>query len=116
MMNNLLRRAIDRLGGARQPPRRSVLFLHHSYYHFYYLARALRARGWDALTVSIEAPDGPNAGFYHGEDVNLHDPDPAVLARKTYRFLQENHSRFRLFNFAGDGHLAFFPVYFVVDE
>ena len=29
---------------------RSVLFLHHSYYNFFYLAAALRRRGWDAVS------------------------------------------------------------------
>jgi len=38
--------------------RRSVLFLHHSYYHFYYLAKALRRRGWDAVTVNLEMSGG----------------------------------------------------------
>lgn len=32
--------------------KRSVVFLHNSYYHFYYLAQALRRRGWDAVTVT----------------------------------------------------------------
>src|SRR5438105_4953404 len=57
-----------------QETRRSVVFLNNSYYHFYYLAQALRRRGWDAVTVSLEAPDGPQSYFYHGEDVNLYSP------------------------------------------
>ena len=52
--------------------RRSVVFLHHSYYHFYYLALALRKRGWDAVTGSLENPPGPNYHFYHGADINLY--------------------------------------------
>src|SRR5437867_11446411 len=53
--------------GARSPrANRSVVFLHNSYYHFYYLAQALRRRGWDAITVSLEDPHGPQALYYHG--------------------------------------------------
>src|SRR4051812_46959060 len=74
--------------------RRSVLFLHNSYYHFYYLARALRARGWDALTLSIENPAGPNANYYHGEDLNLYHPDPDELKRKVAAFYPEAVRRF----------------------
>ena len=78
-----IRRAIRRM--LREQPRargaagshvRSVLFLRNSYYHFYYLAEALRRRGWDALTVSTDDPEGPHANYYHGEDVNLWDADP----------------------------------------
>lgn len=64
----LVRRSLH---GKRSEKGRNVVFLHNSYYHFYYLAQALRRRGWDALTVSLEDPNGPHANYYHGEDVNL---------------------------------------------
>src|SRR5215467_7308132 len=66
------RRRVRRISRAVTPAKkRNVLFLHNSYYHFYYLARALRRRGWDAIVVSLEDLNGPNARYYHAEDVNL---------------------------------------------
>ena len=96
--------------------RRSVVFLHHSYYHFFYLARALRERGWDAVTVSLEPPDSPHAIYYHGEDINLFSPDPKRFQRNIRRFFHQALGRFELLHFAGDGHLSFFPNQFSADE
>ncbi len=97
-------------GGAGGPRARSVLFLRNSYYHFYYLAEALRRRGWDALTVSTEDPDGPHAKYYHGEDVNLWDPDPKRFRRNIEEFYWGALDRFALLHLAGDGLLTFFPI------
>lgn len=88
---------------------RSVVFLHHSYYHFLHLAEALRARGWDALCVSVESPDSPNAPFYHGEDVNLYRADHADYAAALRLALDEIAERFRMLHFAGDGQMSIFP-------
>jgi hypothetical protein len=92
--------------------RRSVVFLHHCYYNFYYLARALRARGWDAISVSLEAPDGPHAAFYHGEDVNLFDSDPQRFLSNITEFFRTVPDRFRMVQFYGRGHMSFFPTRF----
>ncbi len=73
----------------RRGDKRSVLFLRNSYYHFYYLAQALRRRGWDAVSVSFEDPNGPNANYYHGEDVNLFSSDPGKLHRNIEGFFAE---------------------------
>ncbi len=96
--------------------RRSVVFLHHSYYHFFYLARALRKRGWDAITVSLENPGGPNYQFYHGEDVNLYSADPEEFFARITNFYHEALTRFRLLHFAGDGLMSFFPEYFGLND
>ncbi len=96
--------------------RRSVVFLHNSYYHFYYLAQALRRRGWDALTVSLEDPNGPNANYYHGEDVNLFSPDPVRFHSNIERFFAEAIERFSLLHFAGDSMMSFFPENWASDE
>jgi hypothetical protein len=90
--------------------RRSVLFLRNSYYHFHYLAEALRRRGWDAMTVSTEDPEGPNAAYYHGEDVNLWDANPQRFRRKIEEFYWGALERFSLLHLAGDGLLTFFPI------
>lgn len=100
--------APDASAGAR----RSVVFLHNAYYNFFYLARALRARGWDAISVSIEPPDSPHARFYHGEDLNLHDADPARFAANIADFFREVPQRFRMVHFYGRGHMSFFPERF----
>ena len=91
---------------------RSVVFLHNAYYNFYYLARALRARGWDAVAVSIEAPDGPHAQYYHGEDINLFDRDGARFAANIAEFFATVSQRFRMVHFYGRGHMSFFPTRF----
>jgi glycosyltransferase involved in cell wall biosynthesis len=109
-----MRRGQAPLEGPTDQPngRRSVLFLHNAYYNFYYLARALRARGWDALSASIEPADSPHAKFYHGEDVNLHDPDPQRFSSNIAEFFREVPRRFRMVHFYGRGHMSFFPERF----
>lgn len=101
---------------SRLRKRRSVVFLHNSYYHFFYLARALRERGWDAVTVSVESPDGPHAIYYHGEDINLFSADSRQYQRNIRRFFAEACKRFNLLHFAGDWHMSFFPDQFPADE
>ena len=63
---------------ARQAQRR---VLSQQLLQFLYLAAALRKR-MDAISVSIEAPDGEHAGFYHGNDLCLYDADPFEMQRK----------------------------------
>jgi hypothetical protein len=92
----------------RNLQKRNVLFLNNSYYHFFYLAQALRRRGWDAVTASTEDPKGPNALYYHGEDVNLWDADPTHFRRNIEEFYVDALQRFNFLHFAGDGVLTFF--------
>ncbi|MCI0564176.1 MAG: hypothetical protein MN733_37350, partial [Nitrososphaera sp.] len=102
---------LNALGGVR-----SVLFLHNSYYHFYYLAQALRRRGWDAKVVSLEDPNGPHSNYYHGEDVNLFSADPLQFHKNIQEFFAQAIERFRLLHFAGDGVMSFFPENWEKDE
>jgi glycosyltransferase involved in cell wall biosynthesis len=107
-------RCLDRAARAARPAGRtdgprSVLFIHHAYYNFYYLAQALRRRGWDAVSASLEGPDSPNAVYYHGEDVTLYDPDPDAFRRRLESFYDGIPSRFRMVHFYGMGHMSFFP-------
>ncbi|WP_298363194.1 hypothetical protein [uncultured Bradyrhizobium sp.] len=92
--------------------RRSVLFIHNCYYNYFYLAAALRRRGWDAISASIENPNGPNAKFYHGEDLNLFDPDPERFQRRLFDFFAEVEDRFGMVHFHGVGCMSIFPAYF----
>lgn len=87
---------------------RSVVFYRQSYYHFYYLSRALRERGWDAIVVNLEPKDGANKNYYHGEDMNLYDPSPSIMNKKINDFYSIALKRFKLMHFAGDGYLSFF--------
>jgi glycosyltransferase involved in cell wall biosynthesis len=92
--------------------RRSVVFLHNCYYNFFYLAAALRKRGWDAIAASLQDPNGPHAQFYQGEDVNLFDADPERYQHKLLDFFAEVESRFRMLHFYGVGTMTMFPAYF----
>lgn len=84
-----------------EPGQKAVLFIHNSYYHFYYLAQALRARGFHAVSVSLENPDGPNSNFYHGEDLNLWHPDDAVRKARSYDLMDAITQHFRAVHFHG---------------
>jgi hypothetical protein len=106
----------NRLADGRVPWRRSVIFIRHSYYHFFYLAKALRRRGWDALCVSVEDPEGPFANYYHGEDLNLFAQDHEVQRANLEALFLDAKKRFRLMHFAGDGCLSFFPDHFHSDQ
>lgn len=92
--------------------RRSVVFFHNCYYNFYYLAAALRRRGWDALSVSIEDPDGENAKFYHGNDLCLFDADSKKFQKNLETFFEEVEGRFKFVQFYGRGHMSMFPSEF----
>lgn len=101
---------------AAEPKRRSVVFVHNSYYHFNTLAAALRRRGWDALTVSVEPLDSPQRQFYIGEDVNLYHGDPEIRHRQIRQFLQSVPERFGALHFYGQGQPSFFAENFENSE
>lgn len=90
------------------PKSRSALFLHNSYYHFNTLAEALKRRGWDAVTVSVESPDSPQQQFYFGEDINLYHDDPTIRRRKIAEFFGSIPERFEALHFYGQGRPTFF--------
>jgi hypothetical protein len=93
------------------PQRRSAVFLHNSYYHFNCISAALRKRGWDAITVSLEAPDSPQQQFYHGEDIRLFDPDPERMLEQTRTFLRQVPERFGAVHFYGMGQPSLFQAH-----
>ncbi len=109
-------RWIVRTGVRPVSKKRSVVFLHNSYYHFYYLAKALRRRGWDAVTVSLEDPSGPNAAYYHGEDINLFSDDYKQFTYNAREFFVHARRRFNLMHFSGDRQLSFLPENFESEE
>jgi len=101
---------LDRLPSfvPRRNSRRSVLFVQPAYYNYYYLAQALRARGWDAVTLCTEAPDSPHRRFYHGEDMDIFHPDPLEHRRLLCEFFAENADRFGIVHTYGVGVLSLF--------
>jgi hypothetical protein len=90
------------------PRRHSALFLHNNYYHFNCLAAGLRKRGWDVLTVSLESPASPQQQFFHGEDLNLFDTDPAVMVSRSRDFFRTVPERYGALHFSGQGCPTFF--------
>lgn len=96
----------------RSVKKRSVVFVHNAYYNYLYLAQALRERGWDAISVSVEDPQSPVYQFYHGEDVNLFHSDPDVCEMNLDRFLKRIPSRFKMIHFYGMGRMALHPAEF----
>lgn len=93
----------------KTPKKRSVVFYRNNYYHFFYLAQALRARGWDAIVVGMDSPESDVNKYYHGEDINLYDSDEKVFRKNIKKFYKKALSRFNLLHFTGDGYLSFFP-------
>ena len=106
----------DRLPLRPKHSRRSVLFLHQSYYHFLHLAAALRRRGWDAALVSIDPPDNPDQRFFHGEDVNLFSHDSEEFRARLHALHGVIQDRFRMVHFAGAGHMSLFPEHHVLTD
>jgi hypothetical protein len=97
-----------RVAVSPQPRRRSAVLLHNCYYHYNNLAEGLKRRGWDAMTVSLAAPDDPSQQFYHGEDLNLWDADPDVMREKSRAFFATVPERFGVLHFYGKGMPSFF--------
>lgn len=106
---------LNYLKGVPRPPR-SVIFLHNYYYNFHYLAQALRARGWDAVSVSVEDPGGANQFLYHGEDFNVFDSNPSVYRSNIDELRREILDRFEVVHFAGMGQMALHPEDFDQNE
>jgi hypothetical protein len=95
------------------PRTRSVLFVHNSYYHFKYLAAALKERGWDAMTMAVEAPNSPHRQFYHGEDLTIYHPDLATQREQIRAFFRTVPERFGAVHFYGQDQPAMFPDNFL---
>jgi len=96
---------------------RSVVFLHDGYYHSYYLARALRKRGWDAVSVRmIDSINHRDAIYSHGADIDLFSSDPVVFQRNLYAFFEEAKQRFEMLHVYNDRGLSFFPQFFRWDR
>lgn len=92
-----------------EPRKRSVLFVNPAYYNFLHLAKALRKRGWDAVSMGFMGPYEKQTKFFHGVDFNLFDPDPVTLQRRLETWFREAVGRFDMFHFHGIGAMSIFP-------
>jgi Glycosyltransferase len=92
------------------PRSRSVVFVNNCYYNFLYLSRALRARGWDTMTVSLADPASSVNKFFHGEDLNVFSSDPAQLTKNLFDLYRTIRDRFGMVHFYGMGTLSVFPM------
>lgn len=90
--------------------RRSVVFLHNSYYHFEFLAKELRARGWDAITVSSEPGDSGQRLFFHGEDFNIHSKNALKFYLNALSLKKEITRRFSAVHFYGVNMMHWHPT------
>lgn len=106
------------IGKLLAPPedaKRSIIFVHHAYYHFFYLAKALRKRGWRAYSVSTENPKSGNTPYYHGQDLLIWDDDPIVrreLQRELFYAIRDN---FKMVHYHGESNLSVFDKNFCSD-
>ena len=66
---------------------RRVLYAGQSYYHNWYLSRALRKLGWRADVLNWD-PDPGSQVFYHGEDIHFTGDTPYDLARDLGYYLE----------------------------
>lgn len=63
----------------KQLTHRRVLYAGQSYYHAWYLSRALRTRGWRADVLNWDL--NPDAQlYYHGEDIGFDPASPTIAA------------------------------------
>lgn len=101
-----------KISGSLHKAPRSIVFLNNAYYNFYYLAKALRKRGWDAISANLEPVDGPYSHFYHGDDLNLYHPDPKQYENALCEFHGIIKQRFKMLHFYGAGYTSIFQRYF----
>lgn len=110
-IKNLVRFSSERVRSKKSSSKKSrqLVFLHQSYYHFYYLASALRRRGWNAQLVTIDRPGDIWNKYYHGFDINLYHPDAQKQQNQIVEYLAYVKSNIDIVHFAGDGCMSFFP-------
>lgn len=99
-----------------EPPRRSVAFFRHSYYNFFFLAEALRQRGWDAIVVNPEPEDGANERYFFGQDLRTHDPDPLRNRRNLGDFLERVAVDYSMLHLHGIGGVWVYPDHSMVES
>lgn len=82
-----------------------VLYVGQSYYHTWYLSRALRRLGWKADVLNWDTHPGSDA-FYHGDDFRLSKRGHLDLVRHLRFYLGALH-RYDVFHFSNAHGLRF---------
>jgi hypothetical protein len=93
---------------ARRRRRPSVLFAGQSYYHAWYLSRALRRLGWRADVLNWDtAPE--TQGYYHGQDFAFtYDPHrPKRGVARHLAFYLRSLPRYDIFHFSNRNGMRF---------
>lgn len=107
LVENLVENTFNQTARRSPAASRSVLFLHQSYYHFLYLAEALRKRGWNAQVVDFDNPDSTWNKYNHGADAHFYSQDPVIqeaFGRSVFEYAKRH---FEMVHFAGDGLFSF---------
>lgn len=81
---------------------RSIVFIGESYYCFFYLAKALKKRGWKAISVSLTSNDSPSSFLSHGCDLNLYSSDAAQRKKNIKFFLDVISKEYKMIHFYSD--------------
>lgn len=85
--------------GSNEKKKRSIVFVGESYYCFFYLAKALRKRGWDAISVSLTAENRGPTFLSHGSDLALFSKDSATHQKKIESFISEVRRKYNMIHF-----------------
>jgi glycosyltransferase involved in cell wall biosynthesis len=93
-----------------------VAFFRHSYYNFYFLAQALRRRGWNAIVVNSEPEDGPNERYFFGQDLRTHHPNPKRHQARLRDFLLRVAADYSMLHFHGVGGMWVLPQHSALDS
>jgi hypothetical protein len=88
---------------------RSIIFVTPSYYHYYYLAEALKARGWHAVTICIEPLNSGNRRYYHGQDYNIWHDDPLTRRAMLFDLMASIEANFKMMCWHGEAVASLFP-------
>jgi hypothetical protein len=90
----------EKKNGTKTSTDRSIVFFGEgSYYSFFYLAQALRKRGWKATSVSLTPPNSRLSMLGHGYDINLYDKDTNKYKSNIQEFLNVIVSDYKMIHF-----------------
>lgn len=93
-------------GFQNRKPKGRVLYVGHSYYHTWYLSRALRKLGWKADTLNYDSSQ-ENQKYYHGEDFKFTYSDNKGREEHWRKFYWKAIREYDIFHFSNAHSLKF---------